>query len=178
MLTASVCIGIVLTIMCWGTRHIGIKRISSLPSGWRLLWLSGVLFVPGGLVWLLKWQPTLGPYMVGQSYPFGDHVQAWEVSMGFAFVAFGVVFSAATVLAARIRERWALHGLLLGWFLLMFPHMLIGLTFFLDDPSLLNMGVARYAIPFSAGWFAIVVAGFALAYRSTAVGDKTASPPT
>jgi hypothetical protein len=134
-------------------------------AGWFLLFLSGLLFVPGGFAWLIRWIPTPGPYMVGEIYPFGGHIEAWQVSMGFAFVAFGMIFSGLSVLACKLKNKWTWLLLLTGWILLMFPHILIGITFILDDITLSNLGVAAYAVPFFLLWAAMTFIGFVLSGR-------------
>jgi len=147
---------------CWRAR-----RLSRMGLGWKLLWLAGVQFVPGGVLWLLQWHPRPGPYAVGETYPFGDYVDAWEVSMGFAFVAFGLLFAEAAVLAAGKRSAASWLTLLATWALLMFPHGLITLMFALDDPSLASLGVSAYGLPFGFVWFAQVATGFILSGRET-----------
>jgi len=133
-----------------------------LPLGWKLLFLAGLLFIPGGLVWILQWQPTPGPYMVGERYPFGGYVEAWEVSMGFGFAAFGMLFAGASQAASKWRSRRLWIVMLISFALLMFPHGLIGVVFVLDDPTLGNLGVSAIALPFSLAWLGIVTAGFIL----------------
>lgn len=124
-----------------------------------------MLFIPGGLVWILKWKPSVGPYMVGERYPFGNYIEAWEVSMGFAFLAFGILFSGAVVLVSQLKQRWAWNGLLLSWLLLMFPHAAIAIALMINDPSLSNLGVSKYGIPFAVVWFVIIVIGFGKSLR-------------
>ena len=88
-------------------------------------------------------------YMVGERYPFGTDLQSWEVSMGFAFIGFGVLFAGASILAYKAKNKWAWIALLLSWALIMLPHALIAISFMIDDPSLGNLGVSKYAIPFA-----------------------------
>ncbi len=145
----------------WGLR---IRSWKAMSTGGKLLWLSGIFYIPGGLVWLLKWSPSQGPYGVGENYIFGSYLQAWEVSMGFAFLAFGLLFSSAVLLMEHHKTRWVWTSLLTAWLLVMFPHFLIGVTFALDDPSLASLGVARFAIPNTLLWMAMVILGFFKTY--------------
>ncbi len=124
----------------WVIMRYKSDAFESMTPSWKLLWISGLLFVPGGAIWTMKWQPSLGPYMVGEKYPFGSHVNTWEVSMGFGFVAFGVLFAEASIPASKSKNRLSWVGLLISWVLLMFPHALVGVTFVLDDPSLAVWG--------------------------------------
>lgn len=151
-----------LVIGSWVIIRFKSNTFRSVTLGWKLLWLSGLMFVPRGMIWIMKWQPLSGPYMVGERYPFGNYVNAWEVSMGFAFVAFGVLFAEASILVCKSKNRLSWVGLLISWVLLMFPHALIGVTFVLDDPSLASFGISVYAIPFAVIWFLIVFSGFVL----------------
>jgi len=82
--------------------------------------------------------------------------------MGFAFVAFGLLFAETSILVHKSKNRLSWMGLLISWALLMFPHALIGITFVLDDPSTTNLGISAYALPFAIVWFFIVVLGFVL----------------
>jgi len=165
LLLAFVITAILLAIGGW----IGMSRksqaLGSLTLGWKLLCLSGLMFVPGGIIWILQWRPSSGPYMVGEKYPFGGYVEAWQVSMGFAFVAFGVLFAGASILASQVKNKWSWTTLLMSWVLLMFPHALIGITFILDDPSLAILGVSASVLPFALVWVSIVVLGFVLSGR-------------
>jgi hypothetical protein len=165
VLVVLVIIVVLLAVGIWLIMQLRSVSLKSLTLGWRLLWLSGLLFVPGGILWLTRWEPSWGPYAVGERYPFGSDVQAWEVSMGFAFVAFGILFSGATILACKARSRWAWTALLLSWVLLMLPHAVIVLAFIIDDSSLGNLGASKFAIPFAVVWLCIVVAGFVLSGR-------------
>jgi len=125
------------------------ESLKPITLGWKMLWFSGIMFVPGGILWLTRWKPSLGPYMVGERYPFGTDLQSWEVSMGFAFIGFGVLFAGVSILAYKAKNKWAWIALLLSWALIMLPHALIAISFMIDDPSLGNLGVSKYAIPFA-----------------------------
>jgi hypothetical protein len=123
------------------------------------------MFVPGGLVWIAKWRPSPPPYFVLRNYPFGDYAESWQVAMGFAFVAFGLLFAAASGVAGRTKSRSMWVAMLVSWLLLMFPHAFIGVTFAIEDPSLKSLGISAYVIPFAALWGAVVAAGFILSGR-------------
>ncbi|MDI7277409.1 MAG: hypothetical protein QME94_15635, partial [Anaerolineae bacterium] len=95
-----------------------VTRLGGWLSGRNLLTFAGAGFVPGGVaLLLLSWRPTPGPYRVGQRYPYGGYLEAWQVSMGFAFVAFGLLFVAGVWMLGRTGSRW-LWGALLASYLL------------------------------------------------------------
>lgn len=155
-------VAIIVSLLSFGWLIIRSKEEKSkfVNIGWKLLFISGLLFVPGGIAWLIRWVPTPGPYMVGQIYPYGGHVEAWQVSMGFAFAAFGILFSGFAVSAQNNKKVWSWVLLLVSWGLLMFPHIWIGVTFMIDDPTLANLGVSAYMIPFFLTWSIMTGIGF------------------
>ena len=165
VLVVLVILALLLVVGISLTMQLRSASFRAVTLGWKLLWLSGLLFVPGGLLWLTRWDPSSGPYMVGERYPFGTDLQSWEISMGFAFVAFGILFAGASILAFKSQSRWVWAALLLSWILIMLPHGVIAISFAIDDPSLGNLGASRFAIPFSVVWLGIVVAGFILSGR-------------
>jgi len=158
----------------WASNHGDLATFRTLSLGWKLLFLAGLMFIPGGMVWILKWQPTPGPYLVGECYPFGGYVEAWEVSMGFGFAAFGVLFASVSLAAGKLRSSRLWIAMLISFILLMFPHGLIGITFILDDPTLSNLGVSAIALPFSLVWLGIVAVGFVLSGKE--VLARTSEP--
>lgn len=82
--------------------------------------------------------------------------------MGFGFGAFGVSFAGASILVCKARSKWAWMALLLSWVLIMLPHTVIGLAFFIDDPSFGNLGSSKFTLPFAAVWLCLIVSGFVL----------------
>lgn len=99
--------------------------------GWRLLAHAGwPLSVAGALFVIRFWSPTSGPYRANVRYPFGTHLNAWAVSFGFTWMAFGLLFSALALLAPRapsIRSAW--FTLLVAWMVCWLPHGVIGVAF-------------------------------------------------
>ena len=72
------------------------------PLGWRILAHAGWPLSLAGAVFVLRfWVPTVGPYRANVRYPFGTHVNAWAVSFGFTWIAFGLLFTVLAVLASR-----------------------------------------------------------------------------
>jgi hypothetical protein len=98
------------------------------PLAWRLLGASGIPLVLGGLGFIVRfWKPLPGPYLANAVYPLGPYVNAWAVSFGFMWVAFGLVF---TALALRAPRTWLTWGCLaVAWLLAWMPHGIIGIGF-------------------------------------------------
>ena len=110
-----------------GSRWHGMLR-----RGWRLLpWVS-ILYMLVGLPFLLAGDPTVGPYREGERYPFGTELQAWQVTDGVDWLAFGLLFAAAAVAAHQLPNRWLRAALIVSGALIWLPHLVIGLAFALD----------------------------------------------
>jgi hypothetical protein len=72
------------------------------PLAWRLLGASGIPLALGGLGFIVRfWEPLPGPYLANAVYPLGPYVNAWAVSFGFMWLAFGLVFTALALRAPR-----------------------------------------------------------------------------
>lgn len=98
------------------------------PRGWQLLAASGLPLALGGLGFIVRfWEPTPGPYLANQLYPYGTHLNAWAVSFGFMWLAFGLLFFAFTLRAPRSGSLWL--ALLVAWVLAWTPHAVIGIGF-------------------------------------------------
>ncbi len=96
------------------------------PS-WRILSVSGLLLAAFGLVWVLRaWEPTGAPYRIATTYPFGTHLRAWQVTFGFTWVAFGLLFFAASLRAAAHPTHLTWLALVGSWLVCMLPHGIIG----------------------------------------------------
>lgn len=109
-------------------RMIPAFRESSL--GWRLLAVSGISLAITGINFILRfWHPTAGPYRANEIYPYGTHLQTWAVSFGFAWLAFGLLFTGLSLLGSKSSSRDAWLLLLGSWFLCWLPHGLIGVAF-------------------------------------------------
>jgi hypothetical protein len=137
-----------------------------LRTGWGLLAFAGFGYVPSGvLLAILSWKPTPGPYAVGQLYPYGGYANAWQVTAGFAFAAFGLLFVGVVIGAARLRSR-TLWWLALGGFALMwFPHAFMGIAFFYYDPSLSGLEWWEGTLPPILAWMLLAGIGFLLSWR-------------
>jgi hypothetical protein len=155
------------------------------PRGWQLLAASGLPLALGGLGFIVRfWQPTPGPYLANQLYPYGPHLNAWAVSFGFMWLAFGLVFFASALRAPRTGKIWL--ALLVAWVLAWIPHGVIGIGFATagsNQPSIdvyrawgsrsngfltLASGSVVLLLHFGLGLFGFVSAGLALRRDSRA----------
>ncbi len=94
---------------------------------WRILSVSGLFLAAFGLVWVLRgWEQTAGPYRIGAVYPFGTHLQTWQVTFGFTWLGFGVLFFGGSLRAAAHPTYLTWLTLLLAWLVCMLPHGIIG----------------------------------------------------
>lgn len=103
----------------------------TVPLGWRILAHAGWPLSLAGAVFVLRfWEPTDGPYRANVRYPFGTHLNAWAVSFGFTWIAFGLLFTVLALLASRaehVRPAWL--ALLAGWMVCWLPHGVIAVGF-------------------------------------------------
>ncbi len=104
-------------------------RFRAAKASWRLLSLSGCFVSAFGFVWILRgWNPTPGPYRISEVYPFGTHLQAWQVTFGFTWLAFGFLFFVAVLFAASRPSRFAWATLLASWLVCMLRHAAIAVA--------------------------------------------------
>jgi hypothetical protein len=87
---------------------------------WLVTGLAAALFATttalDGLGFAVRvWEPTAGPYLANQLYPFGPHLNAWAVSFGFRWLAFGLAFFTLALRAPRTGLTWL--ALVVGWVL-------------------------------------------------------------
>lgn len=103
----------------------------TVPLGWRILAHAGWPLSLAGAVFVLRfWVPTDGPYRANVRYPFGTHLNAWAVSFGFTWIAFGLLFTALALLASRAEHpRPAWLALLAAWIVCWLPHGVIAVGF-------------------------------------------------
>ena len=103
-----------------------------LRRGWQVLPVAGIFYALVGLPFLLAGEPTAGPYREGERYPFGTELQAWQVTVGVDWLAFGLLFAAAAVAARRAPNRWLRAATLVSGALIWLPHLVIGVALALD----------------------------------------------
>jgi hypothetical protein len=109
--SASVLIGL---LVWYGLR----SALRAASWGWRWLSLSSLPLSLTGINFILRfWAPTAGPYRANELYPYGNHWQAWAVSFGFAWLAFGLLFAGLALLGARDSTRLVWGILLASWVL-------------------------------------------------------------
>lgn len=98
------------------------------PPGWKLLAASGVPLAMAGLGFILRfWEPSPGPFVANELYPLGPYVNAWAVSFGFLWLAFGVAWYALALRAPHDARSWV--TLLAAWVLAWVPHGIIAAGF-------------------------------------------------
>jgi len=73
------------------------------------------------------WEPLPGPYRANELYPLGPYLNAWAVSFGFMWLAFGLVFYSLALRPPYTARSWSL--LLVAWGLAWLPHGIIGIGF-------------------------------------------------
>jgi len=85
-----------------------------------------------GLVFAQSMHPTSGPYTMNERYPFGDTERTWQVTVGFDWIAYAILFAVAGVAVRRVggRKLWALMAV--SFAILWFPHLAIGVAMALD----------------------------------------------
>lgn len=119
--------------------------------------VAGLTLVPAGLIFVLRfWEPTSGPYLANEKYPFGSHLNAWAVSFGFTWIAFGVLFAAAARWLHSISPRRAWWVLMVTWLITWFPHATIGIA--VAWQGLDRRSVDTYSRWAESGWGAAILA--------------------
>jgi len=143
-----------------------LARSSFLRSlGWWIIAIGGGGYLPAGILLVaMAWRPTPGPYLVGERYPFGSYISAWQVSGGFAFAAFGLLFVALVVAARKDANRMLLGLAFVGYLLMWLPHAWLGVAFIMDDLTLASLGEWRDMVPLIVLWMVLMIAGFVLAW--------------
>lgn len=100
--------------------------------GWRLYGALTGLIALIGLVFAQSMHLTGGPYTVDERYPFGDAERAYQVTVGFDWIAYAILLAVAGVAVRRAGGR-GLWALLAGSVaLLWFPHVLIAAVMVLN----------------------------------------------
>lgn len=147
-------------------KDLGERIFQSIRTGWGLLYFAGFGYIPGGiLLVMLSWEANPGPYEIGMSYPYGDYLNAWLVTNGFAFIAFGLLFIGIVEAACRFRSRYLWIFALFGFLLIWFPHAFMGFAFILTDPTLESLSAWLPAFPFIIGWMLMATLGFLLSWK-------------
>jgi len=110
-----------ITVLLW-------PDLRATPRGWQLLAASGLPLALGGLGFAIRfWDPTTGPYLANELYPFGTLLNAWAVSFGFMWLAFGLAFFAFAVRGGHSGRTWL--ALFVAWVVAWLPHGVIGIAF-------------------------------------------------
>ncbi len=99
--------------------------------GWRCFIAATAVTGIIGLFFAASMDPTGGPYAVDQRYPFGSALRTWQVTVGFDWVAYAILFGAAGALARRTRSGSLWTALGVSFVVLWFPHVAIGMAFLL-----------------------------------------------
>jgi hypothetical protein len=149
------------------SRSVGNRILLSFRTGWGLLIFAGFGYIPGGIfLVILAWQSTPGPYEIGKLYPFGSELNAWQVTNGFAFLAFGLLFCAVLLNAVKFKSRLLWTAALVSFVLMWFPHAIIGISFFFYDPTLISLEMWIIVLPFILLWMFTAGLGFWLSWRN------------
>ena len=150
----------------------------SAERGWRLLASSGVPLALGGLGFIVRfWEPASGPFRANELYPLGPYLNAWAVSFGFMWVAFGLAFFALALRASPTGRTWLL--LFVTWAIAWVPHGIIGIGFAIAGdnseslefyqtwasrwPGIMVLGASAIVL---VAHFALGLVGFAITGRS------------
>lgn len=147
------------------------------PRGWQLLAASGVPLALAGLGFIVQfWEPLPGPYRANEVYPLGPYLNAWAVSFGFMWMAFGLLFFTLALRAPRTGRTW--FTLFVAWLLAWLPHGIIGIGFVAagdNQPSIQVYrnwasewpGLVRLCVSAAIlfGHFALGILGFVLTCR-------------
>jgi hypothetical protein len=102
-------------------------------------------------------------------------IEAWQISLGFSWVAFGLLFVGMALTGERLKSRWLWLSLLMSTMLVMFPHIWLGVMMVLEEPSLRDFGPWLIALPFGFLWVLAMGLGFVLA--SKFFSDVTRNTP-
>ena len=100
------------------------QRVAT-PWRWRAASLASLFFLLVGFVFAATMRPTPGPYEVDAVYPFGDALRTWQVTVGFDWLAFGILFGAAALMAPRVPSRWFRVAVVASGLLILVPHAVI-----------------------------------------------------
>ena len=160
------------------------KDLRTAPRGWQFLAASGVPLALGGLDFIVRfWEPLPGPYQANELYPLGPYLNAWAVSFGFMWVAFGLAFFGLALRAPHTARTW--FTLLVAWVLAWIPHGIIGVGFAVagdnqpsiqlyrdwasDWPGLVRLAASALTL---LGHFALAILGFGLSGRALLRGRR------
>jgi len=125
-----------------------IPSLTPTPLVWQILAWSGVPIALSGFGFATRfWTPSAGPYVANRLYPFGGHLQAWAVSFGFTWSAFGLLFTAAVLFASQQATPRSWFLLLTSWVLCVWPHAIIAIAFAFN-------GAHEQSAGFYARWWA------------------------
>lgn len=112
------------------------------PRGWKLLAASGVPLAVGGLGFIIRfWEPSSGPFRANELYPLGPYLNAWAVSFGFMWLAFGLAFYGFALRAPHTGRTW--FTLLAAWVLAWMPHGIIAIGFAAAGDTEASIGLYR-----------------------------------
>jgi len=121
-----------------------LRPLAAAPRSWRILAWSGIPLGLGGLGFAARfWHPSAGPYVANRVYPFGGHLNAWAVSFGFTWMAFGLLFTGAAVLASKHPGRMWWTLLFASWILCIWPHGIIAIAFAWNGAHRESLGIYR-----------------------------------
>lgn len=100
--------------------------------GWRAFVAATVVMAVIGWFFAASMDPTAGPYVMDERYPFGRALRTWQVTVGFDWIAYAILFGVAGSVARRIMDRRLWAAIAVSFAILWFPHVAIGVAFVLD----------------------------------------------
>ncbi len=96
--------------------------------GWRIFIVATAVTAIIGLFFAASMNPTSGPYTVDERYPFGSALRTWQVTVGFDWIAYAILFAAAGSIAHRTKDRRLWIAIGVSFVLIWSPHVLIGIA--------------------------------------------------
>lgn len=144
------------------------RQLAAATLSWRILAWSGIPLALGGLGFAARfWNPSSGPYVANRVYPFGGHLQAWAVSFGFTWVAFGLLFTGAVLYVSRHRSWTSWTLLFTSWLLCWWPHGIIGIAFAWNGANQESLGFYGRWASNPLGFTVLLTGAFTLLWHFT-----------
>ena len=102
---------------------------------WRLCLVASAGMGIFGLLLIASMDPTSGPYVAGDRYPFGDEQRTYQVTVGFDWLAYAILFAAAAAAVRGMRGRGLVAAIAVSFAVLWLPHALIAVAMLVNGAS-------------------------------------------